>query len=661
MPLHQRQKLTLLFILLSATLVRTLGFITQSPPGPEHDEVANWLIDRAILAGEHAVYFTQAYGHEAGFHYWQTLFVWLVGDNLLALRAPAALMGVLSVAVTYALNRRLFGRNAALIIAAIIAVLFMPVFYSRLALRAISLPVTAGLCACFFWDWLKTGRRLFLILAAVFAGLSSYTYLASRALPIFFIGWFFALALLYRLRVGHTWKDWVTFGATYFLVSLPLILFLINPANVETRVGEVDGPLQALLAGDVRPVLQNGLAILAGFGFSGDPLWRQGVAFQPIFEPLFAILFYLGLITALLKIRDIRYSFILFWLGASVIPSVVTIDAPSTIRMILMLPVTATFPIVGLEQIFNLFGISLISTEVPKNSKVFHSFPQLSTRKGELSTTKLNFAWVALLTAACLVFYASRTMRDIYQTWPNSTEVQFVWQQALTEIGRDIDQDVEITEVSIAGWTPDTMDDPTMELVIQRSDVERRHFGRIGSIETVVIPADNHTIYRPTDLPFDPALEEWLLQSYQSTTQGSFTRYTPLGPADFDLLGSDVTMTHLQSGNELTFVGYQPIKTESVEIELITVWQVGAIPAPAEANTKLFLHLVDADGNLLAQHDGLDASHRFWQDGDWLVQLHTLPQQPGAAEMRLGAYVGAEPWPRFVQPSGQDVIVIPLP
>ena len=181
-----------------------------------------------------------------------------------------------------------------------------------------------------------------------------------------------------------------------------------------------------------------------------------------------------------------------------------------------MLPVTTAFPIVGLEQIFRRFGISLISTEVPKNSKVFHSFPQLSTRKGELSTTKMNFAWVALLTAVCLVFYASRTMRDIYQTWPNSEEVQFVWQQALTEIGRDIDNQPLITEVSIAGWTPDTMDDPTMELVIERDDVVRRHFGRIGSIETVVIPAAPHTIYRPTDLPFDPTLEQWLTQKYLS-------------------------------------------------------------------------------------------------------------------------------------------------
>ena len=139
------------------------------------------------------------------------------------------------------------------------------------------------------------GQRKWLITAALFAGISSYTYMASRALPIFFIGWLVYFTLFHRPFIAKTWRDWLSFGAIYLLVSMPLILFLQNPQTVETRISEIDAPLRALLAGDFRPVFQNGLAILAGFGFSGDPLWRQGVAQQPIFEPLVAILFYGGL------------------------------------------------------------------------------------------------------------------------------------------------------------------------------------------------------------------------------------------------------------------------------------------------------------------------------------------------------------------------------
>ena len=84
---HRQRSLMVLLLLLGAAL-RLSGLNNGSPPGLEHDEVANWLIDQGILAGQHGVYFTAAYGHEAGFHYWQTLFVGLLGDNALALRLP---------------------------------------------------------------------------------------------------------------------------------------------------------------------------------------------------------------------------------------------------------------------------------------------------------------------------------------------------------------------------------------------------------------------------------------------------------------------------------------------------------------------------------------------------------------------------------------------
>ncbi|MCP4415281.1 MAG: glycosyltransferase family 39 protein, partial [Chloroflexi bacterium] len=148
------------FLLLAAAALRLVGLNNISPPGITHDEVANWLIDRAILAGEHAIYFSRAYGHEAGFHYVQAGFVALIGDNVLALRLPAAFAGLLGVAVTFALTRKLFGKKVALMAAGLLALLFWPVFYGRLALRAISLPLVAGLSAYFWWQaWELAGEQ----------------------------------------------------------------------------------------------------------------------------------------------------------------------------------------------------------------------------------------------------------------------------------------------------------------------------------------------------------------------------------------------------------------------------------------------------------------------------------------------------------------------
>ena len=80
--------------------------LLTSPPGLEHDEVAHWLINRDILAGNHSIYFTEAYGHEALYHYIQAGFGGLVGDHALGLRLPSAYLGVLLVAVSYALGTR---------------------------------------------------------------------------------------------------------------------------------------------------------------------------------------------------------------------------------------------------------------------------------------------------------------------------------------------------------------------------------------------------------------------------------------------------------------------------------------------------------------------------------------------------------------------------
>ena len=155
-PAHLR--IWVLLVLLVAATLRLYGLNNLSPPGLAHDEVAHWLINRSILAGNHAVYFTEAYGHEASFHYIQTAFTVLLGDHALALRLPAAFAGLLGVAISYALTRRLFGVRIALIAAGLLAVLFWPVFYSRLGLRAISLPLLSGLSAYFWWQAWNEGR-----------------------------------------------------------------------------------------------------------------------------------------------------------------------------------------------------------------------------------------------------------------------------------------------------------------------------------------------------------------------------------------------------------------------------------------------------------------------------------------------------------------------
>ncbi|MBP6786621.1 MAG: glycosyltransferase family 39 protein [Candidatus Promineofilum sp.] len=651
------RRFILVAILLVATALRVVGLdnfptpLGASPPGLEHDEVAHWLINRAILAGEHAVYFPEAYGHEALYHYAQAYFGAAVGDHALALRLPSAYLGVLLVAVSYALGRRLFGVRLGLLSAAFLAVLFWPVFYSRLALRAIALPVVAGLSAIAWWRAYSEGQGergmdsrpshapLLFLLSGALAGLSLHTYMAARAVPIFYALYCLYLAGFHRAAFRTRWRGIVAFWLALAAVALPLAAFLLLNPGAEARIGEVDAPLRALLAGDPRLVLSNAAQIAAGFGLRGDPLWRQGIAGRPVFDPVLGLLFYAGVALCLWRWREPRHAFLLLWLGASVIPSLVTVDAPSTIRMIGLLPVLMLFPILGGQALVHFVqrsGKTRQNESVKQNpAQLIHLGPQLSTLWTRLSTdliTALTGGVLVLL----LLYHAWATIDGVWRVWPANDEVQFVWQAALTEAGAHLDAAAEAGPVAVGGWTPDTMDPPTMELSLRRDDLA---LGFFNPTESLLLPDPGGgaaRLVRPAILPLAPELERltgpWTVLPDEAAAGRQFAiyRYEAM-PAIRPAVAADVVF-----GGEVRFLGYDPGPTcadPTGPCKLTTYWRV---LAPTGLPRRFFLHLIGADGAVLAQADRLGAPAEHWRAGDVIVQLLTLPRTDG--ELRLGVY-----------------------
>ena len=648
----------LVLILLAAAAFRFVGldnFPTPqgaSPPGLEHDEVAHWLINQGILAGNHAIYFTEAYGHEGLYHYLQAGFGVLVGDHALALRLPSAYFGVLLVAVSYALGRRMFGVREGLWSAAFLAVLFWPVFYSRLALRAISLPVFSGLAAYWWWrafggkresggeeekgrkgagEWesppfpvISSSPAPFLI-AGLFAGLSLHTYMAARAVPIFFALYTVYLLLFHRPTFRRHWRGVALFWLVMGLVAAPLAVFLLANPNAEVRIAEVDAPLRALRAGDVQPVLENALKIAGMFGVNGDPLWRQNIAGRPVFGPIMALLFYGGVLLSLWRWRDPRHAFLLLWLAASIIPSLVTIDAPSSIRIINLLPVLMLFPLV-----------------------VIHNTPYLSTLREKLSTDLATglINWGLGLLLLCTAWQG---YTGIWHTWPAEAEVRFVWQAALTEAAAYLDHSAVAGAVAIGGWTPETMDPPTMELTLRHHDLSLRFY---DPTQSLILPASPDEqvirIVNPTALPLFPPLR--VLVAPWEVVEGEFTRYTI--PANFVIAPEHTT--DVDFGGQLRFRGYDVIDGCVVgePCSLLTYWKV---IAPVDGPRRLFLHAVGSDGQPVSQDDRLGAPAAYWQAGDVIVQLLSVPQS--TAELRLGVYDPVS-GRRLITADGTDYVVI---
>ena len=671
-------RLVMVSVFLIAALLRLYGLNNQSPPGIEHDEVAHWLINQDILNGNQGLYFTGGYGHEAGYHYLQSGSMVLLGDNVMALRLPSAFLGLLVVAIAFALSRRLFGLRTAVLSAGLLAVLFWPVFYSRLGLRAISLPFLSGLSAYFWWQgWLKWSTRsdlvrkrgreseeipgsrpyshnralVYFILAGLLAGLSFYTYMASRVVPIFYVLFVLYLVLVHRPAIQERWQGVALFFLSYAIVAAPLAFYLLGNPGAEYRLSEINQPLTALMDGNLRPILENTLDIAAMFGLRGDPLWRQNVAFLPVFEPLVAIFFYIGVAISLFRWREQRYTFLVLWLFTAAIPSIVTIDAPSSIRIINALPVLTLFPVIGLEVIHFLRPFSTDSTKLsPKITRI------------------ATFIALVLLFA----LYIVRTTSAIFQEWPADGEVRFVWQEAFTEIAGYLDESDSSEPIAIGGWTPATMDPPTIDLTLVRQDLDIRFFDPTQSLILPIGDGQEQTIRvaRPAELPLDHFIEEQLVSwGVRPEEIGSFTLYeVTFGVIDGPEFAAGVNFGSDSRGDELTYLGYDLVApcvgldsgSSSIlsTCELITYWRVdekGSDPR------RIFLHALDETGTILVQDDGLGAPAEHWVPGDLILQRHTLDlsQFDENVNLRLGVY-DPRTGIRLLTADGRDFIVLAL-
>ncbi|MFN2135719.1 MAG: hypothetical protein ACK2UK_07190, partial [Candidatus Promineifilaceae bacterium] len=542
-------------VLLLAAVLR-LAFLLEVPPGLAQDEVLNADVAGFIRQGAHALFFREGYGHEALYHYWSVPFQVLLGDNALAIRLPSVALGILLVALTLRWTRRAFDPIAALAAGALMAVSWWPIIFSRIGIRPIMEPVFLLL---FAWFW---PRRPWL--AGLFIGLSLYTYTAARVLFL----WPLLLGLywfLFRKRLpaeqinlkGRPFPQPMVAAGVVLLVMallfLPLWLTLRADPSLQQRVEQLQGPLLALQSGELSPALANTLATAGVFSFTGDPRWTYMIPGQPLFNPLTAALFYGGLLLALWRFKQPAYAFLLFWLLVGMLPSALTPEAPSTIRLVGALPAVYVLPGLAVSWLW---------------------------QRGSASTVP---GWargaLVILFAAVLLLAAGRTIIDGFVRWPQALETRLKYQTVLLDMARYLRQGQEGTPVFADGfYRPITVDALRRDL---NQDLRGRWVQSGAEVAgAVVLPVEGDgRLY----VPEFAAPDEMLLAAagvaaeplYRSAERPSFAVYA---------LPSAEALPRLQEAvpfeGNLSLVGYE-ITTPQIgqAIQIVTVWQVeGALP-----------------------------------------------------------------------------------
>lgn len=343
----------MVLVLLVAAALR-LPNLPAIPPGVHYDEAAYGLNAGDIgLRGDRPIFIPSFTGREPLFLYLAGGMARALGNTLFALRLTSAFVGLLTIAATYWLGREMLAdRRVALLAAALLAVSFWHLLFSRLGFRVISQPLLQALAVAALFRGLRGGRRPWLFLAGLFIGLSAYTYLAARLFPILLA--IAVLPLLFgRARLHTIRRRQLLFVALVaLLTALPLLrYFTLNPDAFWVRIGQVAPGAQSL------SLDQSLLRSFGMFFLRGDPYLRFNLPGRPLFNFAVGGLMAVGWLFCLWRYRRFPYDWqraaVLLLLLAPIImilPTALAVSeiVPSNLRAMGLIPFIFFLPPIGL-------------------------------------------------------------------------------------------------------------------------------------------------------------------------------------------------------------------------------------------------------------------------------------------------------------------------
>jgi 4-amino-4-deoxy-L-arabinose transferase-like glycosyltransferase len=660
-----------------------LCWLEAVPPGWRDDELINiHALSGELLAGRFPLYFTGASGHEPLYHYLHAIVHAVLGFNVLSGHLLSVILGTLSVALTYALTRRLFGREIALFASLALTTSFWSLMYSRIAIRHINLPPCA--LTVFYLLWRALSRKpdsfhKIWVLVGLAMGISLYTYPAARLLPVLLILFAAYLAMLHRFQFDRCWRGILLSLATMAISVAPMGIAIIQGRSeaaaqgigADARLDELAIPLRELQNGNPRPLLETTATTLSMFHATGDPEWLYNIPDRPVFNLLGGVLLWTGVALCLYRWRRPRYFFLLLWLGLGLSPAFVSTPPASLSHTILAQPVAYILP-------------TLVPIEAYRGLKT-----RISNTKYRISRfhSALSFLIRSSLVAVIAVFLATnavRDLRDYFVVWPQRGMVRFLYRADYREAARYLNARADIVGVAI----PSALMGPWDRLALQvdtRGHHEIRLFDPGRTLVWVAPDVLSSVLF--TSFPRPGPLIATILEANAdspSTVSPYLELYELHYRPDFS---SDRTLACFANGLDLIDVRTMGIEDETADpdrqVTLLTAWRVARSldlpPLPIVANPPppgvrsdprlaVFAHLLTADAAFITGDDGLWVDPLTLRPGDCFIQYHhfTLPLGVPVEQIvvGLGLYdpVSNDRWP-ILESNGQpssDHLLIPL-
>ncbi len=389
-----------------------------APPGLYYDEAYYALDAVSVRHGALPVYFEANNGREPLFIYSVAISQGVLGDTALAVRIVAAIYGSLALLSGYGAARALFGWRVALFATALQAGSFWAIQFSRIGLRATTVPFVFGLLLLTLAYGWRTRRRGLILLGGALLGLCFYTYIAARLIPLVFmalgVAWW-----IFKRKTFPTW-DWIAAViAPAVIVAAPMMIYAATHLDLYAgRAGQVAIPIDAVLANVPR--------VVAMFVWHGDDNWRHNLSGRPVFDPLTAVAFAVGLgwlAWRLWKTRDLRAALVLLWLVVFSLPTIFSDRAPHFLRAIGLMPVVFLPAALALEWMVRGWSVGINGPRTPDG--------------GPQPMPSMKSAFRRLPSAVCglvIVIHAAATFRA-EQAYAVSESPRYAFETAAAEMG----------------------------------------------------------------------------------------------------------------------------------------------------------------------------------------------------------------------------------
>lgn len=655
----RREVLLIVLLTLLAAALR-LWNLGDVPPGLFGDEAFNGLDAwRVTLAadGWHPIFFEANGGREPLFIYLVSVALWLLGPTAGALRLAPALLGTLTTPALYALGRALYGWRAGLLAALAWTVTFAAIAVSRVAFRAVALPLLATLTLWLLLafrhltgstrtplprrEGLGEGRMLGagfpLSLAGLTLGLTLYTYIPGRIFPL--------VVALFAAHWGLThrasWRRLVV-GLTVMALVAALVFaplgayFLATPAAFTSRAADISvfalpDPLQGLIqsTGDR-------LSMLVWHG-DVDPV--RNLPGLPVLDPWLALCALAGLVICLRRPWDPTRALPLVWAMVLFAPALLVKGPADVLHVVGMLP--ALFLLVGL-------GAATTWTWVERRLSPARKWMPAAAIVTLFAISGVASAWhyfvnwagdpaVAIAYHAPLVDLADaaneRVARGEGVLLPRSVyghpTVAYLTLRTCPRVGGIPPEGLRLP-VDSAFLVPSNYDDEATFVLLSTPAAR------------FLVPLGSPTIRRlreASGTPVPGRRGETIAKAVPADCQ-----FVDSWPTDWRVLatifGDQITLSGYDLGRSDT---QRPRATPGEDVTLTVYWKAKRVP---DNDYRTFVHLLDDQGRVRGGWDGAPVAEVFptgaWRLGELIPAVYHVPVDantpPGKYELEIGLY-----------------------